>query len=1015
MLIRRTLAAGFIALFFVGFLVCSAAHAQPQGLEGQQIVKVSVTDEGQLALLRQLDATHVDFEIWSDYAGIGQVEVRVTPGTRPLLEANGLKYTVHIPDLQVHVDRLYAGPRDQDFFNTHRTYAEHLQFMNDLVAARPDLAEMVNLGTSVLGRGLWAIRITGPGEDKPGLMYHGAQHGSEPTGAMVVTYIANHLITNYDTDPDVTALVDNVVWYLLPIMNPDGHETYTRHNANNVDLNRNWDGPGSGQDPTGGPFPFSEPETAAMRDFFLSHPNVTMHLDYHGYVPWIMWPWGHTPDHCEDHATFHFVGSGVRSSVYAEGGGWYQIGSVWEVAYPVYGGSVDYTYGVLDLWAFAFEVNSSDLPDICQDFLPGSLFLASWLSDCNSNGLADMEERLCNDCNLNGVLDDCDIDEGASADISPVNGIPDECDQADCNGNGNADWLDIDTGFSEDCNENGVPDECDLATGMDGDCRTLDCNTNGVPDECDIASGSSEDCTGNRIPDECEPDCNDNGIADSCDIASSVSEDCNGNSVPDECDITSGYSLDCDWTGVPDECEFADCNENCIPDDQDVAEGASVDEDGNGLPDECQRVYVDMNGMGHNKGSSWRTAFTKLEDGLAAANPGDQIWVAEGEYRPGDSGADPSAAFHLSGDLALYGGFAGWEDSVDQRDPGAHPTILSGDLLGDDGPGFVNYEDNVFHVVTAFDTTAGAVLDGFIIQGGNARNAATTDGEFGGGLYVGQGQLAVRHCAFVANKATTGGGAAVRDGDLVVANSSFVGNTADLGGGLYSSSSSNLIVESSLFSGNTAVIGGALRNFGDTTIAGTTFSHNSASISAGGVYAGGSTAITVNSCILWGNTDEAGSDESAQIEASSVNVNYSCIQGLTGALAGIGNIGLDPQFVDPDGSDDVFGTEDDDARLPFASPCVNTGDPDFVPSVSTKDLDHHARVLCDRVDMGAFEAGIGDQTCDGVIDLADYAAWPGCLTGPGNGPVAAGCEAYDFDGDEDVDLSDFVEWVNAFE
>jgi hypothetical protein len=528
---------------------------------------------------------------------------------------------------------------------------------------------------------------------------------------------------------------------------------------------------------------------------------------------------------------------------------------------------------------------------------------------------------------------------------------------------------------------------------------SLDCNLNGIADVEDIAQGTSQDCNDNDIPDECETDCNENGLAD-------------------ECDLEDGTSLDCNFNAIPDECE-PDCNANGQPDDCDLAQGLSLDENGNDYPDECEIVFVKADAPGGNNGTNWDDAFVQLYDAfLVTVSSGgkvSEIWVAAGEYRPGDSGADPSAAFDLSGDLALYGGFAGWETGVDQRDPGAHPTILSGDLLGDDGPGFVNYGDNVFHVVTAFGTTAGAVLDGFVIQGGNARNAATTDGEFGGGLYVEQGQLTVRHCAFTANKATTGGGAAIRDGDLVVANCSFMGNTADLGGGLFGSSSSNITVESSLFSGNTAIIGGALRNFSNTTIAGATFSHNSASLSAGGVYAGGSTAITLNSCILWGNTDEGGSDESAQIEASSVNVNYSCIQGLTGGLGGVGNIGLDPQFVDPDGADAIFGTEDDDARLPFASPCVNTGDPDFVPSVSTKDLDHHARVLCNRADMGAFEAGIGDQTCDGVIDLADYAAWPGCLTGPANGPFVAGCEAYDFDGDEDADLIDFAEWVKAFE
>ena len=69
----------------------------------------------------------------------------------------------------------------------------------------------------------------------------------------------------------------------------------------------------------------------------------------------------------------------------------------------------------------------------------------------------------------------------------------------DCNGNGIPDECDIASGQSQDCQWDGVPDECQL--------EDNDCNANGIPDECDIASGSSEDLNGNGIPDECEPLC----------------------------------------------------------------------------------------------------------------------------------------------------------------------------------------------------------------------------------------------------------------------------------------------------------------------------------------------------------------------------------------------------------------------------------------------------------------------------------------------------------------------------
>ena len=85
----------------------------------------------------------------------------------------------------------------------------------------------------------------------------------------------------------------------------------------------------------------------------------------------------------------------------------------------------------------------------------------------------------------------------------------------DCNGNGVPDECDIASGTSDDCNSNGLPDECDVPPLGD---TSLDCNENLIPDECEVASG--KDCDGNGIPDDCQPedDCDDNGLLDICEL-----------------------------------------------------------------------------------------------------------------------------------------------------------------------------------------------------------------------------------------------------------------------------------------------------------------------------------------------------------------------------------------------------------------------------------------------------------------------------------------------------------------
>jgi carboxypeptidase T len=393
-------------------LAPGATRAQPRGFDHHQVVEITVADEAQLEALRSLDAASGDLEIWSEVLRVGVVEARVSPDQRRQLDAGGFAYTVAVANLQDRIDEMYAD-RGRGFFDEYRTYEEHVALLNDLAARYPTLARTVDLGRSVQGRTLLALRITGPGVDKVGLIYHGAQHGNEQGGAMLVAYVADLLLANYATDPEIRTLVDNAEWYLLPIMNPDGYADFERYNGHGFDLNRNWGGPGSGGTPASGPYPFSEPETAALRDFFQAHPNVRLHLDVHGYDPWFAWPWAYSSDTCPDYSAFYAAGDAVRTLIAAAGGGAFAIGAISEVTYPVTGSSVDYSYGDLGLWAYALELASPAIPGIYDHYHSSLLYLGSWVSDCNDNGIPDFTEIAGGgvpDLNDNGIPDECEGD-----------------------------------------------------------------------------------------------------------------------------------------------------------------------------------------------------------------------------------------------------------------------------------------------------------------------------------------------------------------------------------------------------------------------------------------------------------------------------------------------------------------------------------------------------------------------------------------------------------------------------
>ncbi len=90
-------------------------------------------------------------------------------------------------------------------------------------------------------------------------------------------------------------------------------------------------------------------------------------------------------------------------------------------------------------------------------------------------------------------------------------------------------------------------------------------------------------------------------------------------------------------------------------------------------------------------GMSWATAFADLQDALATAVSGDEIWVAEGTYYPDEAEAsatsdavvvddDRASSFQLITDVEIYGGFDGTETTRDERDSGSVLTVLSGDI-----------------------------------------------------------------------------------------------------------------------------------------------------------------------------------------------------------------------------------------------------------------------------------------------------------------------------------------------
>ncbi len=278
-------------------------------------------------------------------------------------------------------------------------------------------------------------------------------------------------------------------------------------------------------------------------------------------------------------------------------------------------------------------------------------------------------------------------------------------------------------------------------------------------------------------------------------------------------------------------------------------------------------LYVNgATGNDSHAGTSWGTAFKTLTKALNAAVTGQQIWVAKGTYTPTALYSPPdlrSATFLLVNDVVVYGGFAGTETSLPQRNWVTNVTVLSGNI-GDP----TKFSDNAYHVVTV---TTAATLDGFTIRGGNA-NGATSPDNGGAGVIDNEGAT-LRNLIITGNVATYYGAGLWSLGGSKLTNVTISNNQATNSG----SSGGGMLIDdfaASLdhvtFSNNSAYDGGGLFNYNSAPgLSHVTFSSNTARHLGGGMYEYAIGQSTLVDVIFNGNLNSGGGGGGLFVSGSS--------------------------------------------------------------------------------------------------------------------------------------------------
>merc|ERR1712002_968939 len=338
-----------VSVFAVVAVFC-AVEARPDKREtfhGDKVISAVPKDEKQLLILQDLmHDEELALDFWQEPIAVDiEVGFRIPKAlvdeVVAKLKEYGIEATEAIGNLQEAVDFQELSNAAATFSTRGTIVGKYAQlweihrWIDKLVAANPDKVFPFSAGKSYHGKPLKGVKIGKSAPGKPAFWFHAGIHAREWVATASCIYILDLLVNS--KDPEIVKLTSEMVWYVVPVMNPDGYE-YTFSNNRMWRKTRN-----PCTDIYPGPYAFSEPCTKSAAETIMSlRHEIKGYISFHAFSQLWLTPWAYTKKVPADFDDLMAVATEATNRVMARHHTSWKVGPPSHILYSASGGAFDW-------------------------------------------------------------------------------------------------------------------------------------------------------------------------------------------------------------------------------------------------------------------------------------------------------------------------------------------------------------------------------------------------------------------------------------------------------------------------------------------------------------------------------------------------------------------------------------------------------------------------------------------------------------------------------------------------